>query len=599
MATRPNQEAIDTFISITGASEGIALQKLEEHGGNLNEAINAHFSEGDRTLMTSTHETSTLVPQDDFMDTDDQLDDEIHTRPPLYARNLSPFCLVDPTIGRSIFDTHLGSTNQAPFVTHPREVREIPIEVKDGNQSTPQAGHVPIIEDVTGSVHAHGPDIHGTIIVNDEDDDDTSRAQTAHWDDKRHNKILADTSLDSRVRPSAPEFENLPDHSNDIEEEMIRAAIEASKREAEENYRNHQLGRQFDLGESGPKPKQSYLGDPELAHAVSLSLKAAEQEKARHVQGGDFGAPTSGSSKSSEVELGKLASNKRRNRGHSRLQEESSSFQDEAEDVEEQPQVRNKTRRIPLGSTGLVREDEVIEDDTLPSVGQESSYPPQHNENSFHTDEWGGISSEEHDEAVMLEAAIFGGIPEGSYHRSYAPHQFMQGRGFNPRPTYRPPSPSLTAQRLIKEQQDDEYLASLQADRDKEMKAIEEAEAAREEERRRAEESRRKLEQEQESETQLAAKEVSLPPEPSSDDDNVVTLLVRMPDGNRRGRRFRRSDNLQALFNFIDIGRVVKPNSYRLVRPYPRRVFSDGESASTLEELGLINKQEALFLELI
>ncbi|XP_019446606.1 PREDICTED: plant UBX domain-containing protein 8-like isoform X2 [Lupinus angustifolius] len=538
MATRPNQEAIETFINITGVSEGIALQKLQEHGGNLTEAVDAHFSEGDRNFMTSTHETSTTVPQDDFMDTDDQLDAEIHTHPSPFARNLNPFSLLDPTIGRSIFETHLGSTNQnqAPFVTHAIETREIPIEVRDGNQSTPQAGHIPTIEDVTGTVDVHDPDIHGTIIINDEDDDDTSPANTAHQNEQRHN-ILVDTSLDSSVRTSAPEFENLPDHNNDIEEEMIRAAIEASKREAEENYRNHQLGRQMDFSE-----------------------------------------------------LGELASNKR-------LQEGSSSFQDE--DVEEQPLVRNRTRHMPSESTGLARDDEVIEAGTLPSVGQESSNSPQHNENSFHTDEWGGISSEEHDEAVMLEAAMFGGIPEGSYRHAYAPHEFMQGRGFNPRPTYRPPSPSLEAQRLIREQQDDEYLASLQADREKELKAIEEAEAAREEERQRAEESRRKLQEEQELETQLAAKEVSLPPEPSLDDNNAVTLLVRMPDGNRRGRRFRRSDNLQALFNFIDIGRVVKPGSYRLVRPYPRRAFGDGESAATLHELGLTNKQEALFLELI
>lgn len=45
--------------------------------------------------------------------------------------------------------------------------------------------------------------------------------------------------------------------------------------------------------------------------------------------------------------------------------------------------------------------------------------------------------------------------------------------------------------------QDDEYLAALQADREKELKAMEEAEAAREEERRREEESRRKLQEEQ------------------------------------------------------------------------------------------------------
>lgn len=60
----------------------------------------------------------------------------------------------------------------------------------------------------------------------------------------------------------------------------------------------------------------------------------------------------------------------------------------------------------------------------------------------------------EHDEAVMLEAAMFGGIPEENRFRfPYAPHEFMQGRGSYPRPAPRPPSPSLEAQRLIREQQ--------------------------------------------------------------------------------------------------------------------------------------------------
>lgn len=68
--------------------------------------------------------------------------------------------------------------------------------------------------------------------------------------------------------------------------------------------------------------------------------------------------------------------------------------------------------------------------------------------------QWGGISSLEHDEAVMLEAAMFGGIPEGSgYHFPYAPHQLMHGGGLYPRQAPRPPSPSLEAQRLIREQQ--------------------------------------------------------------------------------------------------------------------------------------------------
>lgn len=49
----------------------------------------------------------------------------------------------------------------------------------------------------------------------------------------------------------------------------------------------------------------------------------------------------------------------------------------------------------------------------------------------------------------------------------------------------------------------------------------------------------------QELERKLAAKQSSLPHEPSSDDANAVTLLVRMPDGSRRGRRFLKSDKLQ------------------------------------------------------
>lgn len=73
---------------------------------------------------------------------------------------------------------------------------------------------------------------------------------------------------------------------------------------------------------------------------------------------------------------------------------------------------------------------------------------------------WGGISSEEHDDAVMLEAAIFGGIPEGNaYHRfAYPLHDALhagldRNAGLYPRPVPRPPSPTLVAQRLLREQQ--------------------------------------------------------------------------------------------------------------------------------------------------
>lgn len=49
----------------------------------------------------------------------------------------------------------------------------------------------------------------------------------------------------------------------------------------------------------------------------------------------------------------------------------------------------------------------------------------------------------------------------------------------------------------------------------------------------------------QDCERKLVAKEASLPQEPSPDDENAVTLLVRMPDGRRLGRRFLKSNKLQ------------------------------------------------------
>ncbi|XAR70338.1 hypothetical protein NMG60_11027162 [Bertholletia excelsa] len=613
---RPNQEAIETFMSITGESEAVAVRKLEEHGGDLNEAVNAHFSEGDRNIA---RERPTTVSQDDDMDVDQPIQAGSR-RPPFpflpSAMNLNPYSLLDPDFNRSIFDGSPGFTSRKPFVSHPREVREVPIEGKDGSEQSSGSGLVPTIEDVTGTEHAHGPETQGTVIIDDEDDEDNPTALPGHTSVQKEQKndVLGDSSLASYPKPSAPRIDDLPDYRDDIEEEMVQAAIEASKREVGEAYSGEQFGPQYGLGNSGTQERQSHLENADLSQAVSLSLKTAEQEKALREQGEKIGTSEPEDYKSSDLGDMVLPSSNGR---QSRLNVGSSSIQDEAEDAEEQPLVRHRSRHVSSSSIDAAKGIEEVEV-TPPSSPHQSTdvTQPPRNGNDFHSDEWGGISSEEHDEAIMLEAAMFGGIPEGSgYHFPYAPHQFMQNgldrtSGMYPRWTPRPPSPGLAAQRLIREQQDDEYLASLQADREKELKAMEEAEARRleeqaareaalEEERRKEEESRRKLEEEQEIERQLAAKEASLPKEPTADDENAVTLLVRMPDGTRHGRRFLKSNKLQSLFDFIDVARGVKPGTYRVVRPFPRRAFSDGESTLTLSELGLTSKQEALFLELI
>ncbi|KAL3647205.1 hypothetical protein CASFOL_008173 [Castilleja foliolosa] len=520
---RPHQEAIDTFISITGVSEADAIKKLEENHGNLNAAVNAHFTEGDRNIAP---EAAFVASQDDVMDVDDPI--------PVFPRDLDPFSL---------------PASRSPFVSHPREVREVPIEFKDGIGASGQYGNAPIIEDATENTLNHGPEIRG-IVISDDDDDSV------------------------HLEPSAPTIvDHVPDYSNEIEEEMIRAAIEASKHDIAMPNQDVRLTAE----------KENALRELEEGKVVHSELEVQQPALPQEI-----GKSTSSNGRQSQLEIG------------------SSSVQDEADDVEELELVRHRRRRTTSSSIDTPNDNEGV-DVNPPSSPQlnENVHPAQHSGSDFPSDEWGGISSVEHDEAVMLEAAMFGGIPEGiSFHFPYTPRELIQNgldRTVASYPTTmtRPPSPSLTAQRMIREQQDDEYLASLQADREKALKANEEAEAALAEERRKEDEIRRQLLEEQEIERQLAAKEASLPPEPQPDDENAVTLLIRMPDGNRRGRRFRKSDMLQYLFDFIDVGRGVKPGSYRLVRPYPRRAFGDGEVTSTLNELGLTSKQEALYLELI
>ncbi|RVW16326.1 Plant UBX domain-containing protein 8 [Vitis vinifera] len=181
---RPNQEAIDTFISVTGASEDVAIRKLQEHGGDLNEAVDAHYSEGDRTIARA-------VPQNELMDMIDiahqQSREAASSIFSAAGRDFDAFSPLGPNFGRSLFDSMsefwswapfgsfardrreipfaFGDRNE-PFVSHPREVREIPIEFKDGNGSSPT------IEDVTHASHvyAHEPEIHGTVTFDGEDD---------------------------------------------------------------------------------------------------------------------------------------------------------------------------------------------------------------------------------------------------------------------------------------------------------------------------------------------------------------------------------------------------------------------------------------------
>lgn len=171
------------------------------------------------------------------MEIDDPITEEFR-RPPFSllssSRSPNPFSLLDPNFTRSVFDTDL--TSRAPFVSHPRQVREIPIAVKDGDGQSGHSRNAPIIEDVTDTEQTHGPETGGTVIVDDDDDEVVPSPLSTHaarHRDRTNDVIFDGDSTAAFSRPSAPGDSVLPDYTNDIEEEMVRAAIEASKRDAE------------------------------------------------------------------------------------------------------------------------------------------------------------------------------------------------------------------------------------------------------------------------------------------------------------------------------------------------------------------------------
>jgi len=114
-----------------------------------------------------------------------------------------------------------------------------------------------------------------------------------------------------------------------------------------------------------------------------------------------------------------------------------------------------------------------------------------------------------------------------------------------------------------------------------------------------------------------AAAALALAPEPD-EGDGVLTVMVKLPTGDRATRRFERKEPLEHVFHFVDtldLGEAAALGShtdgYRLASQFPRRVWErpsstmavDGAatgtmSGLTLEGAGLVSKQEALFVEL-
>ena len=106
----------------------------------------------------------------------------------------------------------------------------------------------------------------------------------------------------------------------------------------------------------------------------------------------------------------------------------------------------------------------------------------KHSKDSLNSNEWGDISLEELDEAVMLETRVtllFSRIPKGpSYQPSHRSHeQSGPGRSISHclQAVSRPRSFFFMDQRLLRQQQAEEYLTSLLTDKEKEYECSQES----------------------------------------------------------------------------------------------------------------------------
>ncbi|KAK7278319.1 hypothetical protein RJT34_23346 [Clitoria ternatea] len=178
-------------------------------------------------------------------------------------------------------------------------------------------------------------------------------------------------------------------------------------------------------------------------------------------------------------------------------------------------------------------------------------------------------------------------------------------------------SPILVAARLdaeerrnnmrLREEQDAAYRAALEADQARERQRREEEErlareAAEAERKRKEEEEARERAAQEAAEKQAALAKIrqekaqSLGEEPEKGPD-VTQVLVRFPNGERKGRRFNSTATIQSLYDYVDSLGCLEAENYSLVSNFPRVVYGQEKTTLSLKEAGL-HPQASLFVEL-
>lgn len=151
----------------------------------------------------------------------------------------------------------------------------------------------------------------------------------------------------------------------------------------------------------------------------------------------------------------------------------------------------------------------------------------------------------------------------------------------------------------LRQQQDQAYLESLQADQEKERRRCEERERREGEARQQRE---RELEEQchkEEIQRKKIEYQMHIPDEPPPNHPEAVHIVIKLPNGMRLERRFLQNHSLEAVFYYV-FCHPASPDTFEIATNFPKRVLNcapqgDGSHIQTLKEAGL-RCREVLFV---
>ena len=151
--------------------------------------------------------------------------------------------------------------------------------------------------------------------------------------------------------------------------------------------------------------------------------------------------------------------------------------------------------------------------------------------------------------------------------------------------------------RLLRQQQDEAYLASLKADKEKERRRQKEARKLEEKEEREKLQLQARYKTMLDSEIRKFELKRQLPPPPDKDDPDAVRVLLKTPRGENIHVAFLKHQPLSLLHDFVFCHSLC-PDNFRLVRNFPRSVLQcEGEDTPTFDQALGLEKRVTLYVQ--